>query len=80
MRGAGILILDEPTATLSDNEIQRVFAAVRRLRDKGSTIVLISHRLPEVFDLTDRVTVFRNGEKISTTRTAELTTDGSCAR
>lgn len=75
MRGARILILDEPTATLSDNEIQRVFAAVRRLRDKGSTIVFISHRLPEVFDLTDRVTVFRNGEKISTTRTADLTTD-----
>lgn len=75
MRGARILILDEPTATLSDNEIQRVFSAVRRLRDQGSTIVFISHRLPEVFDLTDRVTVFRNGEKISTTRTEDLTTD-----
>lgn len=69
-RGARILILDEPTATLSDNEIQRVFAAVRWLRDRGSTIVFITHRLPEIFDLTDRVTVFRNGERVLTRETA----------
>lgn len=72
-RGARILLLDEPTATLSDAEIQRVFAAVRWLRDQGSTIVFISHRLPEVFELTDRVTVFRNGAHVLTADTASLT-------
>ncbi|CAN7234495.1 sugar ABC transporter ATP-binding protein [Rhizobium sp. LjRoot254] len=74
-RGARILILDEPTATLSDNEIHRVFTAVRWLRDQGSTIVFISHRLPEVFEFTDRITVFRNGERIVTKATAAFTTD-----
>lgn len=74
-RGARILLLDEPTATLSDAEIQRVFAAVRMLRDQGSTIVFISHRLPEVFELTDRVTVFRNGGHVLTAETASLTRD-----
>jgi ABC-type sugar transport system ATPase subunit len=73
IRGARILILDEPTATLSDNEIGRVFSAVRWLRDSGTTIVFISHRLPEIFELTDRVTVFRNGEKVLTRATRELT-------
>lgn len=74
-RGAKILLLDEPTATLSDVEIQRVFAAVRWLRDQGSTVVFISHRLPEVFELTDRVTVFRNGAHVLTADTATLTRD-----
>lgn len=74
-RGARILILDEPTATLSDSEIRRVFSAVKWLRDQGSTIVFISHRLPEVFELTDRITVFRNGERIVTKRTTAFTTD-----
>ena len=73
-RGARILILDEPTATLSDVEIRRVFAAVRWLREKGSTVVFISHRLPEVFEITDRVTVFRNGERVATKPTSEFTT------
>jgi ABC-type sugar transport system ATPase subunit len=74
LRGARILILDEPTATLSDNEIKRVFTAVRWLRDQGSTVVFITHRLAEVFDLTDRVTVFRNGERVMTRPTAGMTT------
>jgi ABC-type sugar transport system ATPase subunit len=74
LRGARILILDEPTATLSDNEIRRVFAAVRWLRDQGSTVVFITHRLPEIFELTDRVTVFRNGERVLTEPTSALDT------
>ena len=72
LRGARILILDEPTASLSDNEIQRVFTIVRRLRDRGTAVVFISHRLPEVFALADRVTVFRNGKRVLTERTASL--------
>ncbi len=75
VRGAKILMLDEPTATLSDSEIRRVFKAVRWLKDQGSTIVFISHRLPEVFELTDRITVFRNGERVTTRPTSEFTTE-----
>ena len=70
-----MLILDEPTATLADSEIIRVFKAVRWLRDSGTTVIFISHRLNEVFDLTDRITVFRNGERILTTETRELTSE-----
>ncbi|MGR9202278.1 sugar ABC transporter ATP-binding protein [Rhizobium leguminosarum] len=75
VRGAKILVLDEPTATLSDSEIRRVFQAVRWLKEQGSTIVFISHRLPEVFELTDRITVFRNGERVTTRPTADFTTE-----
>ncbi|MBM3092429.1 ATP-binding cassette domain-containing protein [Ensifer sp. T173] len=75
VRGAKILMLDEPTATLSDSEIRRVFKAVRLLKERGSTIVFISHRLPEVFELTDRITVFRNGERVTTRPTTEFTTE-----
>jgi ribose transport system ATP-binding protein len=74
-RGAKVLLLDEPTATLSDAEIDRVFSVLRSLRDSGSSLVIISHRLNEIFALTDRVTVFRNGEHIWTRKTAEITGD-----
>lgn len=75
LHGAKVLILDEPTATLAESEIARVFTAVRWLRDQGTTVVFISHRLNEVFDLTDRITVFRSGERILTSPTSEMTTD-----
>ncbi|WP_447588049.1 sugar ABC transporter ATP-binding protein [Aquipseudomonas campi] len=73
-RGARVLLLDEPTATLADSEIHRVFDAVRWMRDQGTTVVFISHRLAEVFELTDRITVFRNGERILTRPTSEMNT------
>ena len=60
-RDARILILDEPTAALSDPEIRRVLDVVKGLRDQGRAIVYISHRLDEVLDLVDRVTVVRDG-------------------
>jgi ABC-type sugar transport system ATPase subunit len=60
-RDARILILDEPTAALSDAEIGRVKAVVRRLVAEGRSVIYITHRLGEVFELADRVTVFRNG-------------------
>src|SRR5260221_5696934 len=71
-RGARILLLDEPTATLSDNEIERVFAAARWLCQQGTGVVFISHRLEEVFALSHRVTVMRNGRKVLTKATREL--------
>ncbi|MDO8211898.1 sugar ABC transporter ATP-binding protein [Conexibacter sp. CPCC 206217] len=74
------VILDEPTATLSDVEIERVFAAARRLRDNGCAVVWISHRLKEVFELADKVTVMRNGRHVSTDPTSALTPDELVAR
>jgi ribose transport system ATP-binding protein len=60
-RDARILIFDEPTAALSDVEIERVLHVVRRLADQGHSVIYVTHRLPEVFKIADRVTVFRNG-------------------
>jgi ABC-type sugar transport system ATPase subunit len=71
-RNAQVFILDEPTATLSDVEIERIFSALRALRDEGKTIIYITHRLGEVFQICDSVTVLRNGELVGTRRTAEI--------
>ena len=71
---ARVLILDEPTASLSAHEVDRLFTIVRRLRDRGVAILFVSHRLDEVFDLCDRATVFRDGRHVVTTATSQLTT------
>ncbi|GAB2912295.1 sugar ABC transporter ATP-binding protein [Paraburkholderia jirisanensis] len=63
---ARVLIMDEPTSALSDTETQALERLVRALRERGMGIVLISHRLQEVFDLADRVTVLRDGRHIAT--------------
>jgi ribose transport system ATP-binding protein/rhamnose transport system ATP-binding protein len=65
-RDARVLLLDEPTATLSDSEIERVFAALRRLRESGRSVIFITHRLAEVFEICDTVTVLRNGAEVAT--------------
>lgn len=75
VRRSRVVILDEPTATLSDAEIERVFVAVRRMRESGCAIVWISHRLKEIFELADRVTVLRNGRHVSTDPIAALDPD-----
>ncbi len=71
---ARVLILDEPTASLSAHEVERLFAIVRRLRARGVAILFVSHRLDEVFVLSDRATVFRDGRHVVTVPTGELTT------
>jgi rhamnose transport system ATP-binding protein len=71
---ARVLILDEPTASLSAHEVERLFTIVRRLRDRGVSVLFVSHRLDEVFQLCDRATVFRDGRHVVTTATHELTT------
>ena len=71
---ARVLILDEPTASLSAHEVERLFAIVRRTRDRGVAILFVSHRLDEVFALSDRATVFRDGRHVITAVTRELTT------
>ncbi|MCW2637197.1 MAG: rbsA [Blastococcus sp.] len=70
---ARVLILDEPSAILTDTEIQVLFGVVRRLAASGVSIVYISHRLDELFVIADRVTVMRDGETLGTWRIGELT-------
>jgi ABC-type sugar transport system ATPase subunit len=64
--GGGVLVLDEPTAVLPPGEVERLFKIVRDLRASGAGILYVSHRLDEIFNLADRVTVLRNGQKIAT--------------
>ncbi len=70
-RGANILILDEPTAVLTPQETQKLFAVLRRMRDDGKAIVIITHKLHEVLSLSDRVSVLRKGKFIGTVNTAD---------
>ena len=67
-----LIIMDEPTAPLTPKEVETLFDIARRLRDEGRTIVFISHRLEEVRALCDRVTIFRDGNKITTDTIANL--------
>lgn len=73
--GAQIIILDEPTSALSPPEVKQLFAVLRRLRGEGRSIVFISHFLDDVLDISDRVTVFRNGQKVITEDTRNLSKD-----
>jgi rhamnose transport system ATP-binding protein len=68
-----VLIMDEPTASLSAHEVQRLFRIVHTLRQQGVAILFISHRMEEVFEIADRITILRDGRWISTTPRAELT-------
>jgi rhamnose transport system ATP-binding protein len=69
---ARLLIMDEPTAALSPHEVERLFATVRRLRDRGVSVLFISHRLEEVKAISDTVIVLRDGRHIATRPAAEL--------
>jgi ribose transport system ATP-binding protein len=70
---ADLVVLDEPTATLPENDVARLFAFLKQLRDKGMGIVYVTHRLDEVYRIADRVTVLRNGRKVSTTMVKDTT-------
>lgn len=72
---AKILIMDEPSAPLTNAEVEKMFELVHLLRDSGVTIIYISHRLEEIFSLSDRVTILRDGQKIKTLRTGETNRD-----
>ena len=71
LHGTRFLIFDEPTAYLTRQEAAQLFALIRRLKSQGVTLVFISHRLEEVFELADRVSILRDGALISTERVAE---------
>lgn len=72
-RSARLLIMDEPTSSLSEAEIERLFDVVMRLRGMGVGIIYISHRIDEVFKLADRVTVLRDGKRVGTFNAADVT-------
>ena len=72
-RGAEILILDEPTAVLTPQETDRLFSILRNMRDDGKSIVIITHKLQEVLDLSSRVSVLRKGEYVGTVDTKDAT-------
>ncbi len=78
-RHADILILDEPTAVLTPQEVEDLFKVIRELKARGVSIIFISHKLKEVMEIADRVTVLRDGRVVGTTRPAE-TSLGALAR
>ena len=67
---AKVVLMDEPTAAISVRQVAEVLNLIRRLRDSGMAIVLISHRMPDVFDVCDRVVVMRRGRKVADKRIA----------
>jgi simple sugar transport system ATP-binding protein len=71
-RGAALLILDEPTAVLTPQEVSELFQTLRQMARDGHALIFISHKLHEVLDISDRVTVLRDGREIGTRRTAEI--------
>ena len=72
-RDVSLLILDEPTGVLTPQETENFFGVLKRLRDEGYGIIIITHRLGEIMDISDRVTVLRDGRKVSSLVTEETT-------
>ena len=70
-RGADILILDEPTAVLTPQETEKLFDVLRKMRDDGKAIIIITHKLNEVMEISDEVAVLRKGEYVTTVKTGE---------
>ncbi len=69
---AALVVMDEPTAALTDQEIGHLYTVIKALRTASVTVVYVSHRLQEIFDITDRVTVMRNGRVVTTATTRDL--------
>jgi len=72
-QNARVLIMDEPTAALADADVRRLMIVIKRLRERGVGIIYVSHKLPEIFEIADRVTVLRDGALIGTLPIAEVT-------
>ena len=70
-RGADILVLDEPTAVLTPQETQKLFAVIRNMKKDGKSVIIITHKLNEVLEISDRVSILRKGEYIGTVNTSE---------
>ncbi|HEX2584427.1 MAG TPA: sugar ABC transporter ATP-binding protein [Steroidobacteraceae bacterium] len=76
---ARVLILDEPTSSLDDHEVKQLFAVIRRLRDQGMAILFVTHFLDQVYEVSDRITVLRNGAFVGEYLTSELDRSGLIA-
>lgn len=74
---ARVLVMDEPTASLSPREVHELFAIMRRMREQGVAILFISHRLEEIFELADRITVFRDGGFVTSAPLSEMTPEST---
>ena len=74
-QNAKVLVMDEPTAAISDREIERLFAIIHKLREEGIAIIYISHRMREVFEIGDRITVLRDGSNVASLYPSETTMD-----
>ncbi len=74
-RGARIIAFDEPTSSLSDREVRRLFTIIRELRDRGCAVLYVSHRMEEIFTLCDRITILRDGKHVETSELSQLTRD-----
>jgi len=74
-RNAEIIIMDEPTGALNNQEVEVLYGIIKRLKEQGRTILYISHRMKEIFDLSDRVSVLRDGCYVATKKTSELDHD-----
>ncbi len=72
-RGANILILDEPTAVLTPQETARLFEVIRNMKADNKSVIIITHKLHEVLEISDRVAILRKGEYIGTVDTCEAT-------
>lgn len=72
-RGAKILIMDEPTAVLTPQEIQKLFQIIRNMKNSGCSVIIITHKMNEVMEISDRVTVLRKGKSIKTVNTKDVT-------
>jgi ribose transport system ATP-binding protein len=79
MTDCKLFILDEPTASLTDKETDILFDLILKLKQKGTSVLYVSHRMEEIFRLTDRITVLKNGELVSTVQTSEVDLDGLVA-
>ena len=69
---AKLIVMDEPTSSLTENEIEQLFSQIRKLKSTGIAIIYISHRMPEIFKLSDTITVLRDGQLIGTDLTSKL--------
>ncbi|MEU6861095.1 sugar ABC transporter ATP-binding protein [Glycomyces sp. NPDC046736] len=74
-QGADLICMDEPTAALADAEVEMLYRLVRRLQERGVAVLYVSHRLREIFDLCDRITVLKDGRLVTSVDTAEITPD-----
>jgi methyl-galactoside transport system ATP-binding protein len=72
---AKVIIMDEPTSSLTENEVKHLFSIIRKLRDEGRAIIYISHKMEEILEIADEVTIMRDGAVVGTYPSKELTTD-----